>query len=140
MFLVNREGRTVDLPARMEEEGFNQAREVLSISSTLMAGVPSGVAMSQADVDKLRAKVFARFPNVITDEEYLELHPRELPQAPVVDSKALESEKNTDIVNSEMTKKMILATATINGVELSKQEEGLSKDKLIELINDRSKR
>lgn len=140
MFLVNKEGRITDLPARMEEEGFNQAREVLSISSALMEGVSTSVSMSQDDVAKLRAKVFARYPNVITDEAYLELHPRELPQAPVVDSKALESEKHTDIVNSEMTKKMILATATINGVELSKQEEGLSKDKLIELINDRSKR
>jgi hypothetical protein len=124
----------------MEEEGFNQAREVLSISSALMEGVSTSVSMSQDDVARLRAKVFARFPMVITDEAYLELHPREVVQAPVIDSKTLESEKGTQIVSSEMTKKMILATATINGVELSKQEEGLSKDKLIELINDRSKR
>jgi len=136
MFLVNKEGRITDLPARMEEEGFNQAREVLSISSELMQGVPSGVLMNDYDTQKLKAQILAKFPNVITDEQYLELHPR----ASVVDSKPSEIKKGVEIVSSIMTKKEILATASKNGIELSKQEEGLTKDKLIALINDRSQR
>jgi hypothetical protein len=140
MFLVNREGRITDLPARMEEEGFNQALEILSISSSLMEGIPSGVSMSDVDVQRLRARVLAEYPNVITDEEYLEQHPRQAPQAPVVDSNEQKTEEGIKIVSSDMTKKMILVTAKENGVKLSKQEEGLTKDKLIELVNDRSKR
>ena len=50
MFLVNREGRITDLPARMEEEGFNQAVEILSISSNLMEVFHQGVSMSDVDV------------------------------------------------------------------------------------------
>ena len=140
MFLVNREGRITDLPARMEEEGFNQAVEILSISSNLMEGIPSGASMSDVDVQRLRARVLARYPNVITDEEYLEQHPRQAPQAPVVASNEQKAEEGIKIVSSDMTKKMILVTAKENGVKLSKQEEGLTKDKLIELVNDRSKR
>jgi len=136
MFLVNKEGRITDLPARMEEAGFHQAREVLSISSELMQGVPSGVLMNDYDTQKLKAQILAKFPNVITDEQYLELHPR----ASVVDSKPSEIKKGVEIVSSIMTKKEILATASKNGIELSKQEEGLTKDKLIALINDRSQR
>jgi hypothetical protein len=105
-----------------------------------MEGVSSSVSMSEIDVQRLRARVLARYPNVITDEQYLELHPRQVPQAPVVDSKQPNEQEGTKIVSLDMTKKMILTTAKENGVELSKQEEGLTKDKLIALINDRSKR
>jgi len=134
MFLVNNEGRITDVPARMEADAYLQAREVLSISSELMQGIPSGVLMNDYDAQKLKTQILAKFPNVITDEAYLELHPR----VPVIDSKAVEIKKGVEIVSSIMTKKEILAVASENGIELSKQEEGLTKDKLIALINDRS--
>lgn len=55
MFIVNQEGRVVDLPARLEESGFRQAKEVLSISSELMNGITTGVLMTDVETQRLRS-------------------------------------------------------------------------------------
>jgi hypothetical protein len=76
MFMINHAGRVVGLPYEMEEMGFKQAKEVLSISSELMErgtvikGSNMAVVKTKGMVD-LKNQILARFPNVVTDEEYL---------------------------------------------------------------------
>ena len=158
MFIVNQEGRIVDLPARMEESGYRQAREVLSISSELMNGITTGILMTDADTLRLRSEILRRFPNVITDEEYLKLHPRELPttepKAPismseikrvkglteVADKMVEKSVETKEVISPEMTKEKIIGIATQNNVKLSNSEKKFAKAKLISLINERQGR
>ena len=76
MFIVNQSGRIVGLPENMEESGFHQAAEVLSISSSLMNigeyMVEAGRGTLRSESGKmLRNQILAKFPDVITDEEYL---------------------------------------------------------------------
>jgi hypothetical protein len=123
MFLINNSGRVVDLPARMEKRGFLEAKEVLSISSQLMNEEPMGVSMTVQDAIFLKQRILSKFPNVITDEEYLEQHPVKLPKK--------------ELVNADLTKKEIVKTAKENGIILDSKEERLVKDKLIELVNER---
>lgn len=158
MFIVNQEGRIVDLPARLEESGYRQAREVLSISSELMNGITTGILMTDADTLRLRNEILRRFPNVVTDEEYLEQHPRELPtvepKAPISMSeikkakgltkesdKVIEKSIETkEVISPEMTKEKIIGIATQNNVKLSNSEKKFAKAKLISLINERQGR
>lgn len=158
MFIVNQEGRIVDLPARLEESGYRQAREVLSISSELMNGITSGILMSDMDTLRLRSEILRRFPNVITDEEYLVAHPRELPtiepKAPismteikkakgitqVADKIAEKVVETKEVISPEMTKEKIIGIATQNNVKLSNSEKKFAKTKLIGLINERQRR
>jgi hypothetical protein len=158
MFIVNQEGRIVDLPARLEESGYRQAREVLSISSELMNGITSGILMSDMDTLRLRSEILRRFPNVITDEEYLEQHPTNLPtiepKAPismteikkakgitqVADKIAEKVVETKEVISPEMTKEKIIGIATQNNVKLSNSEKKFAKAKLISLINERQGR
>lgn len=77
MFIVNQSGRVVDLPEEMEEAGFRQAREVLSISDSLMDYgkyerlTSQGVLISKSGMN-LKNDILAKFPNVIRDSEYIE--------------------------------------------------------------------
>lgn len=149
MFIVNQMGRVVDLPARMEEQGLLMAREVLSISSELMNGVSGGVAMNDQEAMRLKMEILRRFPNVITDEEYMEKHGMNtavvggVVASGDVSSGGVESgeiEKGALGVDSSMTIKSILQFASENGVKLSKQESELKKDNLIEIVNERLNR
>ena len=158
MFIVNQEGRVVDLPSRMEESGYRQAREVLSISSELMNGITTGILMTDADTRRLRSEILRRFPNVVTDEEYLEQHPTNLPtvepKAPIsmteikkakglteVADKIVENVVETkEVISPEMTKEKIIGIATQNNVKLSNSEKKFAKAKLISLINERQGR
>ena len=130
MFLINQEGRVVDLPARMEQSGFQMAREVLSISDELMSGIPTGVAMNDLEASRLRDNILRKFPNAITDSQYLELHP----------VKEVKQKEAVKLITSDMTKDDIIETAMANGVKLSNQEKKLVKDKLLELVNARYNR
>jgi len=79
MFIVNQCGRIVDLPEEMEESGFKQAREVLSISDSLMdngnyvSPTSTGMLVSKSGRN-LRNDILAKFPNVVRDSEYIESH------------------------------------------------------------------
>lgn len=158
MFIVNQEGRIVDLPARLEESGYRQAREVLSISSELMNGITTGILMTDADTLRLRNEILRRFPNVVTDEEYLQLHPTELPTieprepismseikkakglTEVADKIVEKSIETKEVISPEMTKDKIIGIATQNNVKLSNSEKKFAKAKLISLINERQGR
>ena len=144
MYLINRDGRVVDVPARMEAQGFRQAKEVLSISSALMNGVTTGVLMTDLDTQRLKQDILKRFPNVITDEEYLKDHPVKLPDKPAreepISKEEIERGLETKVllVNEEMTKKKIVKVAKENGIILNSKEQRLVKANLISLVNDRN--
>lgn len=127
MFIVNDKGRIVDLPHRLEESGFRQAREVLSISQELMNGEPTGITMSDWEAQRLRDNILKRYPNVVTDDVYMEQSGW---------NQKIEEYKK-ELVNMDMTKKEIVEIATQNSVKLSNQEKKLSKAKLIELVHER---
>ena len=129
MFMVNHEGRTVDLPARLEKEGLTQAREVLSISRELMNGETTGILMNDYDTQKLKQEILRRFPDVITDDEYLYLHPVKLPEV-----------KKEELVNELMTKSEIIKTAKENGIILDSKNERETKANLISYVNGNYKR
>jgi len=134
MFIVNETGRIVDLPHRLEESGFRQAREVLSISQELMDGVPTGVTMSDLDAQRLRDNILRRYPNVVTDDVYMEVSGW---------NKQLEENKpkeGSELVNIDMTKNEVIKIAKENGIILDSKEERFVKDKLIELVNERHTR
>ena len=134
MFIVNETGRIVDLPHRLEESGFRQAREVLSISQELMDGVPTGVTMSDLDAQRLRDNILRRYPNVVTDDVYMEVSGW---------NKQLEENKpkeGSELVNIDMTKNEVIEIAKENGIILDSKEERFVKDKLIELVNERHTR
>ena len=148
MFIINQVGRVVGLPENMEESGFKQAKEVLSISSELMQygnvqRMRGNLKVETKGMENLRDKILAKFPNVVTDEEYLSregaAHEKLPPKDPVVDSKAVEDVEvdKEALVDMDMTKKEMVALASDNGIEISNQEERLTKDNLIELINAR---
>ena len=131
MFIVNEAGRIVDLPHRLEESGFRQAREVLSISQELMDCVPTSVTMSDFDAQRLRDNILQRYPNVVTDDVYMEVSGW---------NKQLEENKpkeSSELVNIDMTKNEIIKIAKENGIILDSKEERFVKDKLIELVNER---
>ena len=129
MFLVNQEGRVVDLPARLEKEGLAQAREVLSISSELMNGETTGILMNDMDTLRLKQEILRRFPNVVTDEEYLKEHPVKLPEV-----------KKEELVNELMTKGEIIKVAKENGIILDSKNERETKANLISYVNGNYKR
>lgn len=77
MFIINQYGRVVGLPENMEESGFKQAAEVLSISDSLMSNGnytsetgQGGVLISKSG-NKLRDEILSKFPKVMRDSEYL---------------------------------------------------------------------
>lgn len=145
MYLINEQGRVVDLPARMEKQGFKQAREVLSISQELMDGIPTGVLMTDYDTQKLKQDILSKFPNVVTDEEYLKEHPVKLPEKKPSEEpiskeeieRGLEPVK--ELVNEDMTKKEIIQTAKENGIILDSKDERMIKANLISAVNDNYK-
>jgi hypothetical protein len=131
MFIVNEAGRIVDLPHRLEESGFRQAREVLSISQELMDGVPTGVTMSDWDAQRLRDSILKRYPDVVTDDVYMEESGW---------TRKLEEnipKKDSELVNIDMTINEVIKIANENGIILDSKEERFVKDKLIELVNER---
>jgi len=158
MFIVNQEGRVVDLPARLEESGFRQAKEVLSISSELMNGITTGILMTDMETQRLRSEILRRFPNVVTDEEYLAQHPVQTPiQSPkppismaeikrasgltkTLDKMVEKGVETKEVIKPEMTKEQIIGIATQEGVKLSNTEKKFAKTKLIGLINERQAR
>lgn len=158
MFIVNQEGRIVDLPARLEESGFRQAREVLSISSELMNGITTGVLMTDTETQRLKNEILRKFPNVVTDEEYLAQHPVQTPiQSPkppismaeikrasgltkTLDKMVEANVESKAVITPEMTNEQIIGVATKNGVKLSNTEKKFAKTKLIGLINERQTR
>lgn len=157
MFLINQNNRVVDLPARMEEEGFNQARKVLSISKELMDGIPVGVTMTDRDAMNLRRDILAKFPDVITDDEYLQKmeegiqaqvneddlrlvakrKAREIKQEEI--QKEEKADKKEEIVNMHMKKNDLIVIAKENNIQLNIQEKKYKKAKLVNLINERHK-
>ena len=128
MFMVNEEGRVVDLPARLEKEGLAQAREVLSISTELMNGETTGILMNDMDTLRLKQEILRRFPSVITDEEYLKEHPVKLPEV------------KAELVNELMTKGEIIKVAKENGIILDSKNERETKANLISYVNGNYKR
>ena len=151
MFMINHEGRTVDLPARMEKEGLAQAREVLSISRELMNGEATGILMDEMDTLRLKQEILRRFPNVITDDEYLELHPTKLPEKPVtgepISREQIERAKEFDtklppseLVNELMTKNEIVKVAKENGIIIDSKKQKEVKANLISYVNGNYKR
>jgi len=151
MFMINHEGRTVDLPARMEKEGYAQAREVLSISRELMNGEATGILMDEMDTLRLKQEILRRFPNVITDDEYLELHPTKLPEKPVtgepISREQIERAKEFDtklppseLVNELMTKNEIVKVAKENGIIIDSKKQKEVKANLISYVNGNYKR
>ena len=126
--MINQEGRTVDLPARLEKEGLAQAREVLSISSELMNGETTGILMNDMDTLRLKQEILRRFPNIITDEEYSKEHPVKLPEV------------KEELVNELMTKSEIIKTAKENGIILDSKNERETKANLISYVNGNYKR
>ena len=149
--MINHEGRTVDLPARMEKEGYAQAREVLSISRELMNGEATGILMDEMDTLRLKQEILRRFPNVITDDEYLELHPTKLPEKPVtgepISREQIERAKEFDtklppseLVNELMTKNEIVKVAKENGIIIDSKKQKEVKANLISYVNGNYKR
>ena len=149
--MINHEGRTVDLPARMEKEGYAQAREVLSISRELMNGETTGILMDEMDTLRLRQEILRRFPNVIVDDEYLELHPTRLPDKPVarepMSREQIERAKEFDtklppleLVNELMTKNEIVKVAEENGIIIDSKKQKEVKANLISYVNGNYKR
>ena len=132
MFMINHEGRTVDLPARMEKEGYAQAREVLSISRELMNGEATGILMDEMDTLRLRQEILRRFPNVVSDDEYLELHPVKLPE--------IKQEPTNELVNEIMTKGEIVKVAKENGIIIDSKKQKEVKANLISYVNGNYKR
>lgn len=84
MFLKNKAGRIVGVPYEMEVRGYKQAVEIYSISKELMdqgaviTGRPGFEVregrLEGKEIQNLRDTIMARFPGVITDEEYLAKH------------------------------------------------------------------
>jgi hypothetical protein len=150
MFLVNQEGRVVDLPARLEKEGLAQAREVLSISRELMNGETTGVLMTDMDTLRLKQEILSRFPNVITDDEYLYLHPVKLPEkveSEPIPKVEIERAKEFDtklppaeLVNELMTKNDIVKVAKENGIIIDSKKQREAKANLVSYVNDKNKR
>jgi hypothetical protein len=130
--MINQEGRTVDLPARLEKEGFAQAREVLSISSELMNGETTGILMNDMDTLRLKQEILRKFPNVITDEEYLKEHPVKLPE--------VKEESTNELVNELMTKAEIVKVAKENGIIIDSKKQKEVKANLISYVNGNYKR
>jgi hypothetical protein len=128
MILRNREGRITDVPYRMEERGFKQASEVLSISKELMEGSEPLAGMSFTDMKRLRTSILHQYPNVVTDEEYIAKN------GYIYD---IPGEDKKELVNEDMTKKEIIKKAEDNGMKLESSEKRLVKAELIELINER---
>lgn len=152
MFFVNQSGRIVDLPHRMEKAGFHQAREILSISEELMNCQPTGVTMSDEDARQLRDNILKKFPEVITDSEYMEKSNwkdkfSNMKEAKIKEIKGEIEETKEEIreikenlVNAEMTKNEIVDIASQNGVKLNSKELKFVKAKLVEIVNERYSR
>lgn len=126
MIIKNEFGRIVDIPRNMEYEGFNQASEVLSISEELMNGEDMEGVRDRYSAENLRDMILSKFPNVITDNEYISKNIR---TEPIADAK--------ELVNIDMKKKELLEFAKEHGIEIDVKASNGNKSNLVKYINDR---
>lgn len=126
MIIKNEFGRIVDIPRNMEYEGFNQASEVLSISEELMNGEDMEGVRDRYSAENLRDMILSKFPNVITDNEYIS---KNIKTEPIADAK--------ELVNIDMKKKELLEFAKEHGIEIDVKASNGNKSNLVKYINDR---
>lgn len=70
MFFKNTNGLLMDTPYNMEQIAYDYAIEVYSISDNLM-NLEGYNVYELPEAQKLRARILKRYPDVITDSEYL---------------------------------------------------------------------
>lgn len=126
MIIKNEFGRIVDIPRNMEYEGFNQASEVLSISEELMNGEDMEGVRDRYSAENLRDMILSKFPNVITDNEYIS---KNIKTEPVTNVK--------ELVSVDMKKKELLEFAKEHGIEIDVKASNGNKSNLVKYINDR---
>jgi hypothetical protein len=107
--------------------------------------------MDEMDTLRLKQEILRRFPNVIVDDEYLELHPTKLPDKPIIrepmSREQIERAKEFDtklppseLVNELMTKNEIVKVAKENGIIIDSKKQKEVKANLISYVNGNYKR